>query len=445
MAGADGRRRKSGKLGNPDNSKTGRLVAANLRNAPPGRYGDGGGLWLQVMELPNGGRGRSWIYRYSFNGKTREMGLGSFSKVGLSLARQAAKKCWEMVHPVDPEVKPLDPIERRRALRAAAKVEAAKPRATFKQCAQEYIALQRAAWRSRKTGPQWENALATYVYSVFGDVPVDSIETEAVLEVLRPIWKTKTVTAKRIRQRIEAVLDYAKAKGLRDRDNPARWRGQLEYALPKPATVTTVKHFRALPYTKIGDFMRKLRLCDGVPARALEFAVLTNLRIGSVIKAHKDEIDPVKMIWTVPPPHLKHRKGQEPKPLRVPLSPPAMSIVEQMVTDYPSSKYLFPGRVPGQPLSESVTGKVIKRCGYHDLTTTHGFRSTFKDWAHEECEPRPHDDVIEMAMAHTIGDAVEAAYRRGELFDKRRKLMDAWAEYCARGDNVVQLPNRTAS
>jgi integrase len=274
---------------------------------------------------------------------------------------------------------------------------------------------------------------------------VDAIDTKPVLQVLRPIWTTKTITAKRLRQRIEAVLDYAKAKGLRDGDNPARWRGHLEYALPKPAAVATVKHFRALPYSEIGDFMRKLRLCGGVPARLLEFAVLTNLRVGSVRKARKDEIDLEKMIWTIPPPHLKHRKGQEPKPLRVPLSPPAMSIVQRMMADYPSSKYLFPGRVPGQPVSESVTDKVLKRTGYHDEATTHGFRSTFKDWAHEVCEPRPPDDVIEMAMAHRISDGVEAAYRRGELFEKRRMLMDAWANYCARGDNVVQLPSRTAS
>jgi integrase len=442
---ASGRRRQTGKLGDADHPKTGKLVSTRLKTAPPGRYGDGGGLYLQVMLLPDGGCGRSWIYRYTFNGKIREMGLGSVRKVSLAQARQAAKRCWDMVHPVDPTVAPLDPIEHRRAMRTAAKIAAARLRATFEECARQHIAMQRATWRNPKSLREWENTLATYVYPVFGDLPVEVIDTEHVQEALKPIWTTKTVTAKRLRQRVEAVLDYAKAKGLRAGDNPARWRGHLEYALPKPATVTTVKHFRALPYSEIGDFMRKLRLCSGVPARFLEFSVLTNLRVGSVRKARKDEIDLVKMVWTVPPPHLKHRKGQEPKPLRVPLSTPAMAIAQRMMTDYPGSKYLFPGRVPGQPVSESVTDKVLKRCGYYELTTTHGFRSTFKDWAHEVCEPRPTDDVIEMAMAHTIGDGVEAAYRRGELFDKRRRLMDDWADYCARSDNVVQLPSRTVS
>jgi len=278
---------------------------------------------------------------------------------------------------------------------------------------------------------------------VFGDLPVESIDKRHVLQALTPIWTTKNVTAKRLRQRIEAVLDFAKANELRDGDNPAQWRGHLEHALPKPATVTTIKHFRALPFAEIGNFMHKLRQCAGVPARTLEFAVLTNLRIGSVIRAHKDEIDLVKMIWTVPPPHLKHRKGQEPKPLRVPLSLPAMAVVQRMMAEFPENEFLFPGRVPGQPLSESITDKVLKRCGYHSLTMTHGFRSTFKDWAHEICEPRPSDDVIEMAMAHTIAAGVEAAYRRGELFEKRRELMNAWGQYCDPTNNVVPLPSRT--
>ena len=441
----NGRRRRTGKLGDTDGTKTNRLVTANLKATLPGMYGDGGGLWLQVTALPNGGSGRSWIYRYTFNGKTREMGLGSFSNVSLGQARQAAKRCWDMLHPVAPDVAPIDPIEHRRALRAAAKVEAAKPRATFEECARQYVALQRASWRNPKSLQQWENTLATYIYPVFGELPVESIVAGHVLEALAPIWATTNATANRIRQRIEAVLDYAKVKGLRDRDNPARWRGNLEHALPRPTAVAPVKHFRALHYTDIGDFMRTLRQRRGTTARALEFAVLTNLRIGSVRKARRDEIDPVNKIWTVPPPNLKHRKGQEPKPLRVPLSPPAFAIVERLMTTYQDSEYLFPGQVPGAPLSENATVGVLKRTGYHDVATTHGFRSTFKDWAHEVCEPRPTDDVIEMAMAHTIGDGVEAAYRRGELFDKRRKLMDAWADYCVRSDNVVQLPSRTVS
>jgi integrase len=431
----NGRRRRTGKLGDTQGTKISRLVAANLKAMPPGMHGDGGGLWFQVTALPNGVTGRSWIYRYTFNGKTREMGLGSLTNVGLGQARQAAKRCWDMVHPVDPSVAPVDPIDHRRALRATAKIEAAKPRATFEKCARQYISLQRATWRDPKSIQQWENTLQTYVYPVFGDLPVESIAAGHVLQALEPIWATKTATANRIRQRIEAVLDYAKVKGLRDRDNPARWRGNLEHALPRPANVAPVKHFRALNYTEISDFMRKLRQRRGIAARALEFAVLTNLRIGSVRKAHQDEIDLVNKIWTVPPPNLKHRKGQEPKPLRVPLSPPAHALAERLMARYPESEYLFPGQVPGEPFSENATVGVLKRTGYHDVATTHGFRSTFKDWAHEVCEPRPPDDVIEMAMAHTIGDGVEAAYRRGELFEKRRKLMDAWAEYCARGDN----------
>src|SRR5262245_24379643 len=200
MAAAQGRRRKTGKLGNPDETKTGRLVIANLRTAPPGMYGDGGGLWLQVMALPNGGRGRSWIYCYTFNGKAREMGLGSLGRVSLAQARQAAKRCWDMIHPVAPDVAPIDPIEHRRPLRTAAKIEAAKPRATFEECARQHLSLQRVTWRNPKSLQQWENTLATYVYPVFGDLPVECIEAGHVLQALEPIWATKTRTANRIRQ-----------------------------------------------------------------------------------------------------------------------------------------------------------------------------------------------------------------------------------------------------
>jgi integrase len=351
-----------------------------------------------------------------------------------------------MVHPLDPDTKPVDPIEQRRAVRAAAQVEVAKPKSTFKTCAREYIALQRPAWGNPKHAMQWDSTLSTYAYPVFGDLPVDVVDTGLVLQALEPIWTTKTETASRVRQRIEAVLNYAKVKQLRNGENPARWRGHLDNVLPSPSEVSPVKHFRALHYNDVGEFMHKLRLQNGVAARALEFGALTVMRIGSVRKARKTEIHLAERVWTVPPVHLKKRKGREIQPLRVPLSPSALAIANQMMADYPDSEYLFPGDVPGKPLSDNATRALLIRMAYNAATTTHGFRSTFKDWAHEVCEPHFPDDVIETAMAHVIGNTVRAAYQRGDLFERRRELMDAWARYCAPpAANVVQMKNRTAA
>jgi len=424
-----------------------KLSAVNLRTKPPGMYGDGGGLWLQVAKNR---QGRSWIFRYRLNGTAHEMGLGSLDAVSLAQARNLAQENRDLLAAKPP----IDPLEHRRALFKAAQVKAAKT-LTFRECAQQFILSHRAGWRNEKHAKQWETTLATYVHPVMGDLPVDTIDTGLVMKVLLPIWHTKNATAKRVRGRIEEVLDWAKVLKWRDGENPARWRGHLEHLLP--STVAPVEHWPALPYKKMGEFMADLRQKEESVGRlATEFTILTNLRTGSVREARKGEFgDLADRVWTVPPAHLKHKKGKEPKPLKVPLSAPALAIVKQMMAAYPESELVFPGEKPGRPMSEQTMLMLVRRMGYKEsddpdarVVVTHGFRSTFKDWAHE-CTNFP-AAAIEIAMAHAIDDAVEAAYRRGDLFEKRQQLMDAWARFCDRpraavsNGKVVQLASRAS-
>src|SRR3981189_496841 len=257
--------------------QTGNLAAVSLKNLYPGLHGDGGGLWLQVT--PNK-RGRSWVFRYSFSGKAREMGLGSLDTIGLAEAGEQAKQCRKLLKgtPIPP---PVDPIEHRRALRASAKVEASKT-LTFKACAAAYIAAHQAGWRNPKHAAQWPSTLGAYVYPIFGDLSVQAIDTALGMKALEPIWQKKPETASRLRGRIEAVLDWARAAGYREGDNPARWRGHLQNLLMKTSTAAKTarrasgrgEHHAALPYTEIGTFMAALRQQQGIAACALEFAIL---------------------------------------------------------------------------------------------------------------------------------------------------------------------------
>jgi integrase len=410
------------------------------------------------LQVAKNGQGRSWIFRYTFHGQPREMGLGPLKKVGLSAARQAAKKYWEMVHPVDPDQEAVDPVDQRRARRAAAQVQAAKAGATFRKCAKELIVAKRAEWTNPKHADQWESTLSTYVYPAFGDKPVDGIDTELVLQVLQPIWTTKTETATRVRQRIEAVLEFAKARGWRSGENPARWRGHLDHMLAKPSKAKDAlrretgrgEHQAALPYNEIAECMASSRARNGVSARALEFTVLTAMRSETVIGAPCREIDWAQRIWHIPEsrvlPNGKRvssglkRKGD----FDVPLSDAAIAVLEAAgAYDAVPDRPLFPSPQGGGRLSNTAMRKCLQDdLGYGKRATPHGMRSTFRDWA-GDCTNYPHD-LIELALAHTLPSRVEAAYRRGTAVEKRRHLMNDWARFCQSGDaalagNVVPI------
>jgi integrase len=361
-----------------------------------------------------GAGAKSWLYRFSLQGKAREMGLGSLSAVSLSEARIKAGECRRL------REEGVDPIEARKVRREQAALDAAKS-ITFKEAAANYIASHRAGWRNEKHASQWENTLATYAEPVLGRVSIQAIDTTLVLKVLEPIWKTKPETASRLRGRIEAILDWAKVRGLRQGENPARWRGHLDHLLPARSKVRRVKHHAALSYAELPDFIAKLRAQEGVAARALEFTILTAARTGDTIGAVWYEVNTSDKVWTVPADRMKAGKEH-----RVPLSSRALAILREG-HDMQTSDYVFPGGKAGKPLSNMAMTEVLRRMGRRDITV-HGFRSTFRDWAAERTNFP--SEVVEMALAHAVGDKVEAAYRRGDLFEKRRRLMAEWASYC---------------
>jgi integrase len=391
----------------------GRLSAVRVQGVrKPGYYGDGGGLYLRVA--PGGAKG--WIFRYGGRGRRRDMGLGGYPSIGLAKARELAGDCRGMI------AAGLDPIAARNEKRAAAAVEAAKAM-TFDDCATAYITAHEAAWRNPKHRQQWKNTLSTYVSPVLGKLPVAAVDTGLVLKVLEPIWARKPETASRVRGRMEAVLDWAKVRGYRTGENPARWRGHLDHLLPAKSKVRKVEHHAALPYAQVGAFVASLHEQPGISAHTLEFLILTATRTGETLGATWDEVDIGAKLWTIPAGRMKAGKEH-----RVPLSDAALAVLKEM-REIRHSDYVFPGGRDRRPLSEMSLLMLLRRMKHGDITA-HGFRSTFRDWAAERTTfPR---EVAEAALAHAIPDAVEAAYRRGDLVDKRRKLMDAWAAYCAK-------------
>jgi integrase len=393
--------------------EVGKLAAVALRSLPVGRHSDGGGLYLQVTQNAAGHKARSWLFRYSA-GKSREMGLGPLHTLGLAEARAKARELRKQV--LDGE----DPIATRNTRRQAATVEAATGM-TFQACAEAYIAAHQAGWRNPKHRAQWPATLSTYAYPVFGSLPVQSVDVGLVMKALEPIWQVKPETASRVRGRIEAALDWATARGYRQGENPARWRGHLENLLPKKSKMRRVEHHAALPYSEIAEFMAELRKQEGVAALALELTILTAARTGEVLGARWDEFDLEHRLWSVPGTRMK--AGRE---HRVPLSDAAMKIIEKMAS-IRLSDYIFPGQRTSRPLSQMAMLMLLRRMGRGDLTA-HGFRSTFSDWCAEKTSFP--SEVREMALAHAVGDRVEAAYRRGDMFDKRRQLAEAWAQYC---------------
>jgi integrase len=409
-----------------------KLTAVKVRTAPAGMHGDGAGLWLHV----NKDGARSWIFRYTLNGRAREMGLGAVHTVGLADARKRAQACRQQL------LDGIDPLDARNAARAGARVDAAKAM-TFRDCALRYIEAHRTSWKNPKHAAQWPATLESYVYPVMGALPMPAIDTGLVIKVVEPLWSTKPETASRVRGRIETILDYGAARGWRHGDNPARWRGHLDKLLPRQDKMKRAKrsaagrgeHHAALPYGEIAAFMAELRRQNGTAARALEFAILTAARTGEAIAARWEEFDLAERLWTVPAARMKAGKEH-----RVPLSPAALEILDRTPQERRQG-LVFPGAVPGRPISNMAMLMLLRRLG-RDNVTVHGFRSTFRDWAAERTGFPA--EVAEMALAHAVGDKVEAAYRRGDLFEKRRQIMAAWAKFCdqpapASGGAVVAL------
>lgn len=389
------------------------LTELKIKHAKAGYWLDGDGLYLQVSESG----AKSWIYRFQLNGKRREMGLGSLADVSAREARRRAAEARGQVH------NKVDPLEHRKQQAVAAFELAAQVAAgavTFKKVSLEYIEANRAGWKNVKHISQWENSLATYAYPVMGDTPVGEIDTAMVLEVVNPIWLTKTETAKRLRSRIELVLSYAKVKGYRSGENPAIWRGHLENVLPKPGKIAPHKHHPALPYGQMREFMGKLRQHEGVSVLCLEFVILTACRSGEALKAKWSEIDEEKGVWIIPAERMKARREH-----RVPLSDAALAVLAK-AKEICQGEYLFPGVRTGKPMSDMSLSMLVRRI--QSAITVHGFRSSFRDWAaeatHYPCE------MAEMALAHVVGNKVEAAYRRGDMFEKRRQMMADWATWC---------------
>ncbi|MGA2953911.1 MAG: integrase arm-type DNA-binding domain-containing protein [Caulobacteraceae bacterium] len=394
----------------------------------PGLHAVGGvpGLYLQVVSKES----RSWIYRASIHGRRRDMGLGSFRDVSLAEAREEARRARRKIMG-DLETPGVDPIEARKAAKAAAalgKVEAL----TFKKCAERYIAAHESGWKSPRQSGQWTSSLESYAYPVIGALPVGAIDTALVMKVLEgdvfdkdgrvegSLWTARPETASRVRGRLESVLDWARVRGERQGENPARWRGHLDKLLPARGKVAPRGHHAALPFADIGAFMERLRAMEGQGARALEFAILTAARSGEVRGATWSEIDLEARIWTIPAARMKATREH-----RVPLSDAALAILAGLPRMAGSDLVFVAPR--GGDLSDMTLSAVCRRMKVEAVP--HGFRSTFRDWVAERTAYP--GEMAEMALAHAIGNKVEAAYRRGDLFDRRRRMMEEWAAYCA--------------
>ena len=385
------------------------LAALEVRRlSRPGRWSVGGvdGLALQVT----GSGARSWVLRVSVAGRQREMGLGSFPSVPLAQAREKARAHRAKVE------QGADPISARRAAQSAAAAER-NAQQSFASVAAQYIDQHAKSWKNAKHEAQWASTLRTYAEPVIGALLVRDVTTAQVIKVLEPIWTSKTETATRVRSRLELVLDFAAARGLREGPNPARWRGNLDAALPKPNKLAKVRHHAAVAVDDIASFMARLRNQSGMGARALEFAILTAARSGEVRGAVWSELDLAEALWTVPAQRMK--SGRE---HRVPLSKPAVTLLRALPKAKPDD-LVFSGM--RGPLSDMSLTAVLRRMNVD--ATAHGFRSSFRDWASEHTNHT--SEVAEMALAHAVGDKVEAAYRRGNLFEKRVLLMSDWAMF----------------
>jgi integrase len=393
-----------------------------------GRHAVGGCPCLYIRRLKGS---VSWVLRVLVNGRRQEIGLGAYPDVGLEEARS---KCRDIRKQIG---NGIDPLAEKNRTKQACKAAAAK-RMTFSECMNAYLDAHEDTWKNSKHRQQWRNTLEHYAIPVFGNLAVADIDLALVMRCLEPIWRVKTETATRLRGRIEQVLDWAAVRGYRQVENPARWKGHLDKLLPAKSKVAAVEHHAALRYKEIGGFIIALRTMEGLAARALEFAILCASRSNEVRGATWSEVDLKARIWIIPAERMKMKREH-----RVPLSERAVELLETLPR-IAGSDLVFPGRKG--PMSDMTLTAVLRRMGQGDLTQ-HGFRSTFRDWA-AEMTNYP-NEVCEMALAHAVGDKVEAAYRRGDLFEKRRRIMEDWAKYCATkvsdDTNIVPIRKHAAA
>lgn len=391
-----------------------KLTSKRVEAAKAGRHGDGGGLWLVVSTTGS----KRWAYRFTIAGRVSEVGLGGYPVVSLAEARDRAAQARKH-HKAG-----ISPVEAKRA----AKIEGTGS-PSFGQIADELIAAKASEWRNEKHLAQWKMTLRTYCEPI-RHLPVDQITTEHILEILTPLWQRTPETASRLRGRIEAVLDAAKAKGLRSGENPAAWRGHLSHLLPRRQKLTR-GHHAAMPYVDLPAFVGNLRERDALAALALEFTILTAARSGETLGAQWSEIDTAAKVWAIPPHRMKAGKSH-----RVPLSGRAVEILETL-EKIKINNFLFPGQAPDRPLSNMAMEMTLRRMKVEGVTV-HGFRSAFRDWCGNETSfPR---EIAEAALAHVVG-GVEGAYRRSDALEKRRLLMEAWARHCEPNnqENVVKF------
>ncbi len=390
-----------------------------------GLLSDGGGLYLQISKVGT----KSWLLRFKLHGKRREMGLGSYRDISLADAREMAADARKLV------TKSIDPIEQRKATQKAL-AKKAQGKKTFKQCALEYIASMEAGWKHPKHSQQWKNSLINYVYPVFGDWPIDQVDTEAVQRVLTPIWNTKTETAGRVRGRIERILDWAKVKKFRAGENPAYWRGNLEHLYTKPSKIMDIKHMPSLPYEKMTSFLSSLKKKKSIAAGAVQLLIYTVTRPTEALSAKWSEFDLEARTWTIPKDKMKGNIEHV-----IPLSDQCFDMLENL-HHFQDSDFLFPSTKQDKHLSSSAMLKLIKTVGkeveFPDITA-HGFRASFKTWT---SDTQNFDwQAVEFCLAHKIKDKAAAAYQRSNLLDKRKPIMSAWSNHCTKNeiDNVVPI------
>lgn len=400
----------------------GNLTARTAATAKPGRHSDGEGLILSVSKTGS----RSWYLRFQLNGRRRDMALGNMADVSLAAAREKAGKARALVRA---GIDPLDHL-----------MVEEKTVPTFTSAAAQYIRSHRAGWKNRKHARQWVSTLKTYVRPIIGSKPVDTITTEDVLVILQSIWTSKTETAKRTQGRMENILDWCSARKYRDASNPARWRGHLDHLLAAPTKVKRVEHHPAMPWSALPSFMMELRSNPSISSKALQLLILTACRTSEVIGAQWSEVDIESAVWTIPAGRMKADREH-----RVPLTEPMLDILKALPR-IEGNPFVFPGARAGRPLSNMALLQLMRGLGHgvngaKSAAVPHGFRSSFRDWCGEVSSyPR---EVAEAALAHVNGDKTEAAYARGDLFTKRRKLMTDWSSFCTRPPaTVIDLSTR---
>jgi integrase len=403
-----------------------KLTAAMVRQSKPGVYADGGGLYLQVTKGKDGKPKRSWFVRVRLPGnKVRGMGLGTVDRVDLARARERAEEARNLAFDG------VDPIEHK-AEEARQAAEAAARKITFRRAAENYIDAHEASWRNPVHRQQWRRTLEIYAYPVFGDLPVQSVDVPLVMKVLDPLWRTKTETGSRLRGRIETILDWAAVRGHRSGENPARWRGHLQRALPARSRVQKVKHHKALPYADLPAFMKRLRRNTSISARALEFTILTCVRTSETRMASWRQMDRIDGIWTVPADNTKSYRES-----RIPLGPRAHQIIADLDDLGLNDEWVFPNP-KGTHLSRAAMYELLKGMGAD--ATVHGMRSAFRDWAGAETVHQR--EVIEMAMSHLVGSKAERAYARDDLLEKRRLLTEDWDRYLSGKSSMNKATKR---